>query len=134
MQGCSAKLVGIDRRFPTDVAAAHAALADAVKPLAVGRTASAAAARELLDIVRPHGAGSSPQQFVDLYLATARARAAARRSLGAGYDWTAWAEVSRFSEECLIASLRAMRAARSAHEQLRGSDQAPADTPAAVGA
>lgn len=134
MQGHSAKLVGNEHRFATDVAAAHAALTDAVKPLAIGRTASAAAARELLDIVRHHGAGSSPQQFIGLYLATARARAAARRSFGAGYDWTAWAEVSRLSEECLIASLGAMRAARTPHEQMRGSEQALADPHGGAGA
>lgn len=134
MRGCSARLVGNDERFPTDVAAAYAALTEAVKPLAIGRTASAAAARELLDIVRRHGAESSPQQFIGLCLATARARDAARRSFGAGYDWAAWAEVSRFSEECLIASLREMRAARAAHEQGRGSAQALADAAAGAGA
>lgn len=127
MHGESTRPTEIEQCTPGDAAAALAALTDAVRPLAIGRTASAAAARGLLDVISHHGANSSPQQCIGLYVAVDRARRVARRSYGAGYDWEAWGEVSRLAASCLIAALRAMRAALSNRQRVHGSKAAQAD-------
>lgn len=130
----SARPTGIEQCTPADVAAALAALTDAVQLLALGRTASAAAARGLVDVITHHGANASPQQCIDLYVAVDRARRVARRSYGVGYDWQAWGEVSRLAGSCLIAALRAMRAALSDRGRVHGGEMAQADVRVEVGA
>ena len=91
------------------LATALTGLAGALQPIAFGNTACGAAARGLLGVVKRHHPDSSPQQFIEMYQAAYRVRDAARRRSAGGYDWRAWAEVSRFAKECLVAAVRTMR-------------------------
>ena len=98
----------------------------AVREIAADETdGGAAPARRLIEVLDELVGSTSAQQLLALFLVVDRARNTARKAAPpARYDWQAWSEVSRLTDGCIIASLRAMRSNLDAH-RLRGAGATP---------